>query len=141
MARTRVSSAGWSKPSPTSRPVASRIRGESGGSKVSWHENVDGGDLSFWTALIRRSLLENRGIKSKGIREIKLGDGELSTIVDGIWEVDGRAYTYMVATAVSGKKVFTYEVWGNASVVGEKLFDLESSVKTMKIRSFWQRLF
>ena len=32
MARINVSSGGWSKPSPTSRPVASRIRGESGGS-------------------------------------------------------------------------------------------------------------
>ena len=29
-----VSSGGWSKPSPTSRPVASRIRGESGGSAL-----------------------------------------------------------------------------------------------------------
>ena len=124
-----------------SRQVTRALSAEGLLIKVSRHDNVAGGDLSFWTALIRRSLLENRGIKVNDIREVELRDGGLSTIVAGVRGIDDRAYRYMVATAVSGNKVFTYEAWGKASDVAEKLSDLEASIKTIKIKSFWQRLF
>ena len=56
MARINVSSGGWSKPSPTSRPVASRIRGESGGSASSFGDEIR-------TLLFRHAPMQHEGFQ------------------------------------------------------------------------------
>lgn len=109
--------------------------------QVSRHDNVDGGDLQFWSDLVRRSLVENRGIKATAIREMTLNQGISARIIEGSKEIDGKKHHYQVAVAMNEKHIYTYEAWGEESLFRKKTSDVDASIKTLKILPFWKRLF
>jgi hypothetical protein len=76
--------------------------------RVKDHANVDKAPLTFWSKLIRKSLLENRSLVVDS-NEVVGGNVYL---LKGRRDVGGKPVGYMLSVERSDKKVIVFEAWG-----------------------------
>lgn len=87
--------------------------------KVHRHRNYDGGNLTFWSTLARRTLVESRSIAVDHGHAFELADGTPAMRYQGRRQIGGQTQRYMVILAVTSKRVFVYEAWGEAETLGK----------------------
>jgi len=101
--------------------------------KVQRRRNVEGADLQFWTKLARRALTDQRAMKLQPTRDIKMRKDDPGKLLEGVKEIGGEKYGYIVAIAQTEKRVYVYEAWGRLPELEEVRESIEESIRTMKI--------
>ena len=108
--------------------------------KVQRHRNVEGADLAFWTTLIKRSLTAKHAIAITQVRDTTIQDNVEAKIIDGVKEIGGEDYSYLVAVAQTDDYVYTYEAWGPSQEFAKARESVESSIASMDVLWFLQSL-
>lgn len=90
--------------------------------RVLRQENVDRAPLSFWSALVRKSLVENRSLAVT--RE---ETGKDFYLLEGTREVGGKTLGYLLSLERSNTRVVVFETWGPRELVEQKREALRTS--------------
>jgi len=101
---------------------------------------VEGADLAFWTTLIKRSLTAKHAIAITQVRDTTIQDNVEAKIIDGVKEIGGEDYSYLVAVAQTDDYVYTYEAWGPSQEFAKARESVESSIASMDVLWFLQSL-
>jgi hypothetical protein len=109
--------------------------------KVQRHDNVEGGDLEFWSRFIRRALTAKRAIAVKESRDIKIVSDVDGVILEGVKTLGGQKTLYLVAVALTEDDVYTYEAWGPEAEFDKMRPAVEESIQSLDILSFFQKIF
>jgi hypothetical protein len=100
--------------------------------KVARHTNVEGGDLTFWTTFVKKSLSMQRAILVKRVDKSTVYRGKECVILEGVKEIGGKPYAYLVAIAVTKNHVVTYEAWGPADAFESAKTAIKTSIGTVR---------
>ena len=114
--------------------------------KVQRHHNVKGADLEFWTELAKRSIAAKRAILVKATRDASLKWHVQAKVIEGVKEVGGKQYRYVLALAVVTRlfgsgHVFTYEAWGPADEFGPREQAIDQSMRSMNLLPCYKKPF
>ena len=101
--------------------------------KVERHDNVDGGDLTFWTTFIRQALGSRRAIHVDRVDELDIRRGKKGMVLSGRKDVGGKPYRYIVAVTCTDKHVVTYEAWGETEPLGRAEGAIRESISTIRL--------
>lgn len=100
--------------------------------KVHSHANYQGGDLPFWTKLVRRTLLESRAITLDRSDQIALSNGSNAALFTGSRQIGGKMHGYLVAIHTTRGQVCVYEAWGPDKSFRADLDKIKASIKTLR---------
>jgi hypothetical protein len=100
------------------------------------HENPEGGTLGFWTEAIRRELVEGRGYRLVGTRELEAG-GEPGAELLFELEKPSGAWSYLVAVFLRAgflrsSAVVVAEAGGESGSFREDLPKVRASLATLR---------
>lgn len=101
--------------------------------KLQRHDNYEGGDLAFWSQLVRKAMVDNRGLAVSDERDLKLDRGPVARVITGTRDVAGKSYGYLVAVTLNDKRVYTFEAWGPAPQFKNDLEPLYRSIQTLDV--------
>jgi hypothetical protein len=110
--------------------------------------NAENADLDFWSKLVSRSLKENSAMNITAARNITLDDGSPASIIEGTRDLDAKKTGYAVMLALTEEpwvgntqRIYVYEAWGPEESLQTAMPDIEQSMKTMKVKSWFERIF
>ena len=101
--------------------------------KVTRQENVKGGTLDYWAALIQRTLETTRGLSMTPPRALVLDDGKPAMQLNGVKQIRGENTGYLVAFTVTPRHVYLFEAWGPQAPLVAAMPALETAVKSIKV--------
>lgn len=97
------------------------------------HENYKGGDLEFWTALVRRALVAQRAFALQEPAALRLRTGVAARLISGSKEVGGKPYGYLVAVIARRSHVYTFEAWGPQEKLAAHRERLEAAIRSVRV--------
>ena len=97
--------------------------------RVGGHENVDKAPLSFWSKLVRKSLVEGRALSVDG--EETIDDGRVY-VLRGRRDVGGKPVAYLLSLERSDKHVIVFEAWGPVAQFEESAPALRTSAESVE---------
>jgi hypothetical protein len=97
------------------------------------HKNFEGGNLTFWTKLARRSLREGKTLLlDKNDTPTKLAGNAEAMIVSGKKKIGAKTFGYMVGLVRTKDHVYSYEAWGPVEAFDADREKIIASFKTLK---------
>jgi hypothetical protein len=99
--------------------------------KAQRHDNYAGGDITFWSELAHRALVENRSVAISGQTDFQLHDHTPAKIIDGTKEISDGKFRYLLLVAVSNDNVYTVEMWGPKDLVDKDHDALQKSLASL----------
>lgn len=96
-------------------------------------ENYEGGNLDFWSGLIRKQLVAHRCIAINEESDLQLATKVPAKLFAGVKAVAGEDVGYTVAVAVNRSFVYVFEAWGPAAVLSKDKRKIEESVKSLRV--------
>ncbi len=99
--------------------------------KLKRQDNYDGGDVAFWSNLVRRALVQNRAIHIDAERDIQLNTGLTAKLLVGSKDIATKPCGYLVAIIVNKRHVYTFEAWGPKPQFTTDLPNLEHALTTL----------
>jgi len=102
--------------------------------KLKRYKNYKGGNLAFWSKLVRRSLLESRAIIMEQPQQIELSNGSKAVVLAGQKMMGKKTHGYLVAVVSTKNYVHSYEAWGPADGFKSDRDKLIKSIKTLSPR-------
>ena len=116
--------------------------------RVKHHTNAENADLNFWSKLISRSLKDGAAMNITATRNIKLDDGTPAVLIEGTRDIDTRKIAYAVLIALTKepwlndtRRVYVYEAWGPEKAVKTAMPEIEQSIKTMKVNTWYRKIY
>jgi hypothetical protein len=116
--------------------------------RVKHHTNAENADLNFWSKLISRSLKDGAAMNITATRNIKLDDGTPAVLIEGTRDIDTRKIAYAVLIALTKepwlndtRRVYVYEAWGPEEAVKTAMPEIEQSMKTMKVNTWYRKIY
>lgn len=100
--------------------------------KVSRHSNYEGGDLAFWSTLIRRTLVETRALAVTGEQGLENDTDIPGRLLIGSKTIASQPHTYMIAVVPTRRYVYVYEAWGKAEVMAELTDTITDSMNSLR---------
>jgi len=101
---------------------------------VTRHENYKGGDLDFWTKLIRRALAEQKAMTVKSVTDLALKTHAPARLISTTKEIGGKQMEYLVAIATDRQNVYTFEAWGSRETFPADRSKIETAICSLEIR-------
>ena len=101
--------------------------------KVERHDNVEGGDLTFWTTFIKRALAARRALRVTDAADIEIHGGKAGVMLSAAKEIGAKPHRYLVAVTQTDKYVVTYEAWGPAEAFKNAETAIRKSVMTVRL--------
>lgn len=101
---------------------------------VERHENFKGGDVKFWSEIIRRELAEQKSILISEESDIRMRHNVPARLITGKKEIAGKVYGYMIAIGARTSYVYTYEAWGPETLLANQRDALQKSMESVHIR-------
>lgn len=101
--------------------------------RVERHENYQGGDLGFWSALARRVLVASRSIAVTNESDARLRTGATAHLIQGTRQIAGRSYGYLLALVSRKHEVYALEAWGPADAMERDQAGLQKVVESMDV--------
>ena len=102
--------------------------------KAQRHDNYAGGDITFWSELAHRALVENRSVAISGQTDFSLRNHTPAKLIDGTKDISNGKYGYLLLVAVSSDNVYTVEIWGDKTLVDKDRAALEKSLASVDAR-------
>jgi hypothetical protein len=93
--------------------------------RVLRRQNVDKASVAFWSALLRRSLIEERSLA------VTDETGQDLYILRGTRDVGGKTLGYMLALKRNDRRVVVFEAWGPRALMDQKLESLRTSAMSI----------
>jgi hypothetical protein len=97
-------------------------------------DNYDGGELSFWSKLARRVLVEERAIAVESEKEMQVKDGSAGRWMVGIKDQGSKKQGYVLGLVATKRYVYTFEAWGDEEKVSARRGALEGAFGTLDVR-------
>jgi hypothetical protein len=97
-------------------------------------ENYDGGDLSFWSKMARRMVVENRAIAALREETVKVKDGSAGQVLIGVKDLGPRKMGYVLGIVTTSKYVYAFEAWGEKDKVNTAEAALVAAFKTLDVK-------
>lgn len=101
--------------------------------RVERHENYQGGDLQFWSALARRVLTASRSIAVTNESDVKLRTHATAHLIQGTRQIGGKSYGYLLALVSRKHEVHALEAWGPAEAMARDLEGLRKAVESLDL--------
>jgi hypothetical protein len=102
--------------------------------KVRREDNYEGGDLRFWSELVRRAIVDNRAISIQKEMDLTIKDGTAGKWFAGIKDRGGRKQGYCAGIVSTGKFVYTFEAWGDQASIEKESTAIEGAFRTLDVR-------
>jgi hypothetical protein len=99
--------------------------------KVTRQENYDGGDLAFWSPLVRRVLTESRAIALSDTRTVTLDNGSAGELYAGVKDAGNRRARYLLGLVAGKHYVWAFEAWGEEKAFADSAAEIEKAFKSM----------
>jgi hypothetical protein len=96
-------------------------------------KNYNGGNLEFWSSLVKRMLVERRTISIKKQTEIKLKNKKDAVLFVGSREFGSKQYGYLAAIVPTKDNVYIFEAWGPGQEFEKDQSKLENAVLSMTL--------
>jgi hypothetical protein len=96
-------------------------------------KNYKGGDMDFWSSLVKRELVEQKTIHITKQDEIKLKNKKDAILFVGTKQLGLKQYGYLAAIAPTKKNIYIFESWGPLDEFEKDESKLEKAVKSMKL--------
>lgn len=97
--------------------------------RIQKQKNYPGGDVAFWSALARRTLVETRSIAFEGDgQDVASGDKAPGRLMVGTRDLAGQKSGYLLALFVTEDGVYAAEAWGPVAAFAK---DREALVKAV----------
>ena len=90
--------------------------------RVLRRDNIDKAPLSFWSTLVRKSLLEGRSLAISGEES-----GKNFYVLRGTRDVGGKTLGYLLGLKRSDRRVVAFEAWGPKESNDQKFDELRAS--------------
>jgi hypothetical protein len=100
--------------------------------KVTKQQNYEGGDLDFWSTLVRRTLVETRAIAVTGEQALMAAGGTAGQLYVGQKTIGKQSHSYLVGIFSVSRSVYVYEAWGPAAAVEEVKDDIIASMQSLR---------
>ncbi len=100
--------------------------------KLARHENIGQGDLSFWTRMLRRGLIESAAIAVGAPEELRLDNGAPARILSGRRRIGQTDYAYAVVLTRTDDHVYAFEAWGKAAAFPRSRDAIVNAAKTLR---------
>jgi hypothetical protein len=97
-------------------------------------ENYKGGNLGFWSSLVRRILVEQKTIYIDKETKLKLDNKNDAVLYTGKKQIGSKQFGYLIALSVTKKNIYIFEAWGPSSEFDKDLNKLEAAVKSMRMK-------
>jgi hypothetical protein len=97
-------------------------------------ENYKGGNVSFWSSLVRRVLVEQKVIHIDKELELKLNNKNDAVLYIGSKQIGTKKFGYLVAIATTKKYVYIFEAWGPSQEFDTELSKLETAAKSLQLK-------
>jgi hypothetical protein len=97
------------------------------------HDNYKGGDLAFWTALVRRALVAQRAFALKDPSDLTLRTGVAARVLAGSKEIGGKPYGYLIAVIAREEHVYTFEAWGPQEKFATDRAKLDAAIRSLRV--------
>jgi hypothetical protein len=97
--------------------------------RVRGSDNVDKAPLTFWSKLVRKSLVENRALSVDSEETI---DGGKVYVLRGKRDVAGKAVAYLLSLERTDKHVIVFEAWGPEATFKESGAALRASAESVE---------
>lgn len=101
--------------------------------RVERHENYQGGDVGFWSALARRVLVASRSIAVASESDVRLRTGATTHVIQGTRQIAGKSYGYLLALVSRKHEVYALEAWGLADAMARDSAGLRKTVESMDV--------
>ena len=95
--------------------------------------NYKGGDIEFWSSLVRRELVEQKSIHLTQEDEIKLNNKKDAFLFVGTKQVGSKQYGYLAAISPKKDNVYVFEAWGPLDDFQKDESKLKKAVMSMKL--------
>lgn len=95
-------------------------------------KNYKGGNVDFWSSLVRRVLVEQKTIHPKKESEIKLKNKKDAFLFVGSKQVGSKQYGYIAAVAPAKNDIYIIEAWGPSQEFEKDENKLEKAVMSLK---------
>jgi len=102
--------------------------------KAQRHDNYAGGDVTFWSGLAHRAMVENRSAAISSQTDFQLHDHTPAKLIDGTKDIGDGKNRYLLLVAVTKDNVYTVEIWGPTALVDKDRNALEKSLATLDAR-------
>ena len=96
-------------------------------------KNYKGGDIEFWSSLVKRELVEQKTIYITKQDEIKLNNKKDAVIFAGTKQLGSKQYGYLAAIAPKKDNIYIFEAWGPLDEFEKDESKLEKAIKSMKL--------
>ncbi len=97
-------------------------------------KNYKGGDIEFWSSLVRRELVERKTIHITKQDEMKLKNKKGAVLFVGTKQIGTRQYGYLAAIAPTKDNIYVFEAWGPLDKFDQDESKLEKAVMSLKMR-------
>jgi hypothetical protein len=101
--------------------------------KLQRQDNYKGGDVQFWSKLIRRELVATRALATSNESDVTLKSGATAHVVSGTREVSGKHFGYEIAVVTNEKHVYTFEAWGPVDTFNTDHGALNKAIQSLDI--------
>lgn len=109
--------------------------------RVRRQDNYKGGDLVFWSELVRAALVKQRAVAVGKPEPLDLATGVKARMISGTKRIGKETYGYMVVVAVRKHHVYTFEAWGKQEGFDRDKGRLKEAAVSLRIGSLYQRIF
>jgi hypothetical protein len=97
-------------------------------------ENYKGGNIGFWSSLVRRALVEQKTIFIDKEIKLKLQNKNDAVLYIGKKQIGSKQFGYLIALSVTKKNIYIFEAWGPSPEFDKDLNKLEAAVKSMRLK-------
>jgi hypothetical protein len=97
-------------------------------------KNYKGGDVDFWSSLVRRVLVEQKTIHITKQPELKLKNKKDAILFVGNKQVGSKQYGYLAAIAPTKNDIYIFEAWGPLQEFEKDENKLEKAVMSLKLK-------
>lgn len=97
-------------------------------------KNYKGGSVSFWGALVRRVLVEEKVFHIEQRSGAKLSNKAGCVLFQASKQIGSKQYGYLVVLGADKKNVYVLEAWGAMQDFEKDRAKLESAVGSMRLR-------
>jgi hypothetical protein len=97
-------------------------------------KNYKGGDVAFWSKVVRRVLVEEKVVNIKDETAVKVKAGAEGKILAGSKRIGSESFGYLVGLATNDKEVYVFEAWGPIDPFQADRQKIEAAFKTVRVK-------
>jgi hypothetical protein len=97
-------------------------------------KNYSGGDIEFWSSLVRRVLVEQKVIHLDKQSELKLTSKKDAALFKGAKQIGTKQFGYIAVIAVTKRNVYIFEAWGPQQEFEKDFSKLETAAQSMRLK-------